>query len=167
PGHTVQLMNELVLDRRIERYTLPFLVHGFASWSTLFIFKTTQIIPVVADHIRHSRSFDPHTCQTMLLTSHTSLAISRTIDYHLPHFTTLRKQIIDRVREARARDDTELTRELALAMMEHSHQFISMLFKIGLFRETYDEIQQRNGTKVDVWRTRSIGVHLGEHERFV
>ncbi|KEP46455.1 putative fungal zn(2)-cys(6) binuclear cluster domain protein [Rhizoctonia solani 123E] len=58
----------------------------------------------------------------MLLISNTYLAISRTTDYNLPQFATLQKQSIDRVREARARDDTELTRELALATMEHSHQ---------------------------------------------
>ncbi|CAE6431196.1 unnamed protein product [Rhizoctonia solani] len=128
------------LDDEPESNTLPFLVHGFASWSAQLIFETTQIIPVVADHFRHSRSFDRQTRQTMLLISNTSLAISRTTDYNLPQFTTLPKQIIDRVREARARDDIELTRELALATMEHSRQFISMLFKIGLFRGTYDEI---------------------------
>ncbi|CAE6470556.1 unnamed protein product [Rhizoctonia solani] len=93
----VRLMNELVLDRRIESNTLPFLVHGFASWSTLFISETTQIIPVVADQFRHSRSFDPQTRQTMLLISNTSLAISRTTDYNLPQYTTLQKQLISRL----------------------------------------------------------------------
>ncbi|CAE6521362.1 unnamed protein product [Rhizoctonia solani] len=120
----VRLMNELVLGRRIESNTLPFLVHDFASWSAQFIFENTQIIPVVADHIRHSRSFDPQTRQTMLLIFNTSLAISRTTDYNLPQFTTLQRQLIGRVREARAPDDTELTRELALATMEHSYQII-------------------------------------------
>ncbi|EUC54349.1 fungal zn(2)-cys(6) binuclear cluster domain protein, putative [Rhizoctonia solani AG-3 Rhs1AP] len=126
-------MNELVLDRRIESNTLPFLVNGFASWSTLFIFETTQIIPVVARHILRSRSFDPQTRQIMLLIFNTSLAISRTKDYSLPQFTTLQRQI-DR---SPARDPSPrrygVTRELALATMEHSHQFISMLFKVGSF----------------------------------
>ncbi|CAE6404269.1 unnamed protein product [Rhizoctonia solani] len=126
-----KIMNELVLDRRIESNTLPFLIHGFVSWSTLFIFETNRIVPTVAEHIRRSRSFDSQTRQTMLLISNTSLAISRTTDYNVPQFTTLQTQLIDRVREARARDDTEMTRELATATMEHSHQFISMLFKVG------------------------------------
>ncbi|KEP44955.1 putative fungal zn(2)-cys(6) binuclear cluster domain protein, partial [Rhizoctonia solani 123E] len=58
----------------------------------------------------------------MLLISNTSLAVSRTTDYNLPQFAILQKQLIDRVREVRARGDTELTKEPALTTMEHSHQ---------------------------------------------
>ncbi|KEP45328.1 putative fungal zn(2)-cys(6) binuclear cluster domain protein, partial [Rhizoctonia solani 123E] len=70
----------------------------------------------------------------MLLISNTSLAISRTTDYSLPQFTTLRRQLTDRVREARAPDNAELTRELGLATKEHSHQVKSSEGLVNLRR---------------------------------
>ncbi|CAE6445327.1 unnamed protein product, partial [Rhizoctonia solani] len=121
-----RLLNELVLDRRAESNTIPFLVHGFVSWSTLFLFETTDILPIVADHIRRSDSFDPGTRQKMLLISSASLVISESTHHDSPELTTLHKQLVDRVLEARARSDVDMTRELALATMEHSHQARSL-----------------------------------------
>ncbi|CAE6506013.1 unnamed protein product [Rhizoctonia solani] len=84
----------------------------------------------------------------MLLISNSVLAIAVSTDYDLTHFNTLYKLLASRVVDARARGDSELTRELALGVMEHSHQvsqlhlltkemnlidekFMSALFKVG------------------------------------
>ncbi|CAE7161954.1 unnamed protein product, partial [Rhizoctonia solani] len=131
-----KLLNELVLDRRVESNTFSFLVHGFIAWSTMFLFDGACVIPIIADHIRRTPSFEHEIRQTMLLISNASLAISRSIDYDGPELPTLHKRLMDRVIEVR--DDTEMTRELALKMMEHSHQFISMLFKVGTFASVLD-----------------------------
>ncbi|KAH7345469.1 hypothetical protein B0J17DRAFT_639999 [Rhizoctonia solani] len=119
----VKLFAELVPDRQVRSNMLPFLVHGFASWLACFVLDPTRILPIPF--------IEPRTRETLLLVSDSALGISGSTDYDLTCFTTLHKHLVGRVMEFRGRGDTELTRELALATMEHSHQFISTLFKVG------------------------------------
>ncbi|CAE6474772.1 unnamed protein product [Rhizoctonia solani] len=126
-----KLLAELVPDRRVESNTLPFIIHAFASWLACFVLDPTSILPIVADYIRRSQSFERETHHTLLLVSDSALAISRSTDYELSGFATLHNHLVGRVMETRRRGDTELTREMALATMDHSHQFISTLFKVG------------------------------------
>ncbi|EUC54433.1 fungal zn(2)-cys(6) binuclear cluster domain protein, putative [Rhizoctonia solani AG-3 Rhs1AP] len=98
---------------------------------TRFVFNPTRILPSLVNHIRRGYSFGGDSRQTMLLISNSVLAIAVSTDYDLTHFNTLYKLLASRVVDARARGDSELTRELALGVMEHSHQFMSALFKVG------------------------------------
>ncbi|KAL5632349.1 hypothetical protein ACGC1H_005349 [Rhizoctonia solani] len=125
------LLNGLAPDRQVESNTLPFIVHSFAAWMTRFVSNPTRILPFLVNHIRRGYSFGDDSRQTMVLISNSVLAIARSTDYDLTHFNTLYKLLTDRVMDARARSDSGLTRELALGAMEHSHQFISALFKVG------------------------------------
>ncbi|CAE6350207.1 unnamed protein product [Rhizoctonia solani] len=126
-----RILNELAPDRQLESNTVPFIVHCFAAWMARFVFDPTRILPFLIHHIRRGYSFGDETRQTMLLISNSALAISESTDYNLAHFNTLHMLLVDRVADIRARDHAELTREVALGAMEHSHQFISTLFKVG------------------------------------
>ncbi|KAH7345520.1 hypothetical protein B0J17DRAFT_42332 [Rhizoctonia solani] len=132
PEHVeARLFSELALDRQVESNTFSFVVHGFASWMTRFNFEPARIFPIAANHIRRGHMFGQETHQNMLLVAGVGLGISQSMDYDPTDFNTLQKKLVDRVMEIRARSDAELTRELALATLEHCHEFISTLFKVG------------------------------------
>ncbi|CAE6482951.1 unnamed protein product [Rhizoctonia solani] len=123
------LLNGLVLDRQVESNMLPFIVHSFASWMSRFLFEPTRIIDITRDHILRAYGNHPSR-QRILAISTVSLAVSSSTDYSLTEFMILYKQLVDFIIEVRARNDS-LTRELALGAMEHSHEFISTLCRIG------------------------------------
>ncbi|KAH7345519.1 hypothetical protein B0J17DRAFT_42333 [Rhizoctonia solani] len=87
----VNLLDSLALDPQLGSNMILFLVDGFVSWATRFIFDTTQILPIVANYIRFSPSFPYETRMTMLLTVNVAVAISSTTDYDLTDFMTLHK----------------------------------------------------------------------------
>ncbi|KAH7345521.1 hypothetical protein B0J17DRAFT_640195 [Rhizoctonia solani] len=124
------LLNGLVLDRQVESNMLPFIIHSFASWMSRFLFEPTRIIDITRDHILQAYGNHPSR-QRMMLISSVALAVSRSTDYGLTQFVDLYRQTMDSVVEARASIGSGLTRELALRAMEHSHEFISTLCRIG------------------------------------
>ncbi|CAE6468863.1 unnamed protein product [Rhizoctonia solani] len=122
------LLEGLVLDRQVESNMLPFFVHAFASWMSRFLFEPNRIIAITRDHILRSYSDQP-TRQTMLLICNVALAVSGSTAYYPTDFMVLYKQVMDSV--AAARERVELTQELALDTMKHSHEFISTLCRVG------------------------------------
>ncbi|CAE6504633.1 unnamed protein product [Rhizoctonia solani] len=127
-----ELLDGLVLDRQVESNLLPFIVHSFASWMSRFLFEPVRIIGITRDHIMRSYANHP-TQQTMMLISNAALSVSRSTNYDLTDFMTLHTQLLKSTVEVRARINVELSREQALSAMEHSHEFISTLCRVGSF----------------------------------
>ncbi|KAJ1310628.1 hypothetical protein OPQ81_009157 [Rhizoctonia solani] len=125
-----EILDGLALDRHVESNMLPFIVHSFSSWMSRFLFEPTRVIAITRDHILRGYSTHPAR-HTMLLISNAALSVSSSTDYELADFMTLYGQLLDSVVKVRARSDAELTRELALGAMQHSHEFISTLCRVG------------------------------------
>ncbi|CAE6381144.1 unnamed protein product [Rhizoctonia solani] len=124
------LLNALVLDREVESNTLPFIVHCFASWMSRFLFEPIRIIQVTKDHILRTYSLGHETYQTMVLIANAGLAISKSTAYELTDFLILYKKLVDNALDARQRS-AEGTMLEAMQAMEHSHEFISTLCRVG------------------------------------
>ncbi|CAE6502967.1 unnamed protein product [Rhizoctonia solani] len=123
------LLNGLVLDRQVESNAIPYIVHCFAASLIRFTFEPTRLLSVLRDYISYDYSSGHETRQILILMSNISLTTAQSTDYDLTDFITLRKQLVGRVVDARAQ--AELTRDSALMVMNHSHQLIATLWKVG------------------------------------
>ncbi|KAH7345473.1 hypothetical protein B0J17DRAFT_640008 [Rhizoctonia solani] len=122
------LLDVLTLDRDVESNTASFVLHSFTSWMTRFLFEPTRVIPLVRDSIIRGHTFGPESYQRMFLVANTVLAVSKSTDYDLDPFMALYSELLGIVVEARRQGD--LTTETAIAAMESSHEFISIMIKI-------------------------------------
>ncbi|CAE6478221.1 unnamed protein product [Rhizoctonia solani] len=122
------LLDVLTLDRDVESNTASFVLHSFTSWMTRFLFEPTRVIPLVRESIIRGHTFGPESYQRMVLVANTVLTVSKSTDYDLSPFVALYSELLTTV--ADARDQGNLTREMAVVAMESSHEFISIMIKI-------------------------------------
>ncbi|CAE6481154.1 unnamed protein product [Rhizoctonia solani] len=94
-----------------------------------FVFAPTEILSSIRDYVFQSRSYEQGARQRTLLISNMSLAISSTTDYDLTDYMTLQKQLIGGVTYARTCDN--LTREVALEVMDASHELLCAMWRVG------------------------------------
>ncbi|GAB1526376.1 hypothetical protein RhiTH_009543 [Rhizoctonia solani] len=115
----------LSLDREVESNTLPFVVHSITAAAVRFVFAPTLIVSNIRTFVSRSRALGQEARQRMLLIANMALAISSTTDYDLTHYVALQEQLISSVVYARKCQD--LKREVALRVMETSHEYYAAL----------------------------------------
>ncbi|KAF8732394.1 hypothetical protein RHS02_07545, partial [Rhizoctonia solani] len=125
----------LSLDREVESNTLPFVVHSITAAAVRFVFAPTLIVSNIRTFVSRSRALGQEARQRMLLIANMALAISSTTDYDLTHYVALQEQLISSVVYARKCQD--LKREVALRVMETSHEVVEQLInsdhRLGLW----------------------------------
>ncbi|KAF8668245.1 hypothetical protein RHS04_04874 [Rhizoctonia solani] len=116
---------ELVLDRRVESNTLPFVIHSFEAWANQFFFEPAQILPRVRDKFHLWIK-----CGSLraALMSSVGLDISRSTKYDLRDFRIWEAKILDNTLQARAR---RVTGQEAFQALEHTHKYITTLRIVG------------------------------------
>ncbi|KAF8680025.1 hypothetical protein RHS04_04866 [Rhizoctonia solani] len=119
----------LSLDREVESNTLPFVVHSITAAAVRFVFAPTLIVSNIRTFVSRSRALGQEARQRMLLIANMALAISSTTDYDLTHYVALQEQLISSVVYARKCQD--LNREVALRVMETSHELLSTMWRVG------------------------------------
>ncbi|ELU36643.1 fungal zn(2)-Cys(6) binuclear cluster domain-containing protein [Rhizoctonia solani AG-1 IA] len=128
-GIQASLFDALSLDREVASNSIPFVLHSIAAGVIRFVFAPTQILSSIRDYVFQSRSYEQGARQRTLLISNMSLAISSTTDYDLTDYMTLQKQLIGGVTYARTCDN--LTREVALEVMDASHELLCAMWRVG------------------------------------
>ncbi|KDN46940.1 hypothetical protein RSAG8_04017, partial [Rhizoctonia solani AG-8 WAC10335] len=124
----VELLNGLVLDRKVESNMVSFLVHSFTSWMSRFLFEPLRVIPLFRESIVRGHSYGHEAHQRMVLIANSVLNVSESTDYDLAPFTVLYNQLIKGVVDARARGS--LTREAAVEAMQFCHEVVSIMCKV-------------------------------------
>ncbi|KAF8761492.1 hypothetical protein RHS01_01305 [Rhizoctonia solani] len=116
---------ELVLDRRVESNTLPFVIHSFEAWANQFFFEPAQILPRVRDKLHLWIKCGSLRAAVM---SSVGLDISRSTKYDLRDFRIWEAKILDNTLQARAR---RVTGQEAFQALEHTHKYITTLRIVG------------------------------------
>ncbi|CAE7074391.1 unnamed protein product [Rhizoctonia solani] len=124
----VELLNGLVLDRKVQSNMVSFLVHSFTSWMSRFLFEPTRVIPLFREFIVRGHSYGYEAHRRMILIANSVLNVSESTNYDLAPFRTLYNELIKGVVEARARSD--LTRDIAIETMQSCHEVISIMCKV-------------------------------------
>ncbi|CAE6475114.1 unnamed protein product [Rhizoctonia solani] len=123
------LLDELVLDRKVESNMVPFVVQSFMMWIGRFIFESTRSISFARDTIIRGHSLGDDIRQTTILVANAALAVSKSTYYEFTHYTALYSHLVKGALEAQACN--ELTREAAMVAMEYFPQLISLTCKMG------------------------------------
>ncbi|CCO32128.1 hypothetical protein BN14_06181 [Rhizoctonia solani AG-1 IB] len=111
-----ELLMALVLDREVESNIFAFVMHGYISWMSQFIFEPARILPEVQ---ARTQLWIKHEPSQALLMSNVGLAVSRATDYDLTDFRTWEKMVLDDILQARA---CNLKGPQAMRVMKHFHK---------------------------------------------
>ncbi|CAE6443264.1 unnamed protein product [Rhizoctonia solani] len=115
------LLEGLVLDREVDSNMVPYLMHGYAAWMSLFLFEPARTLPEVRVQ---AHLWIRYETQQAILLSKIGLALCESTDCDLMDLNNWGKKILGDVTRAR---ESGAEGPEAMKAIKHSHKYISDL----------------------------------------
>ncbi|CAE6468872.1 unnamed protein product [Rhizoctonia solani] len=126
----------LLLDQNVESNSLPFLLHGYATWVAHFLFEPQRVVYSARYNVFRSYTMGTESRQIMNLLANNAYEITRSASYdpgNSPSFSQTESIIRRRLTEASTQIQPSRGSDMqsALEAMRFTYEFISSLCKVG------------------------------------